>query len=631
MKTILSIYKDGQLQASADITMHRVVSVGRHKYNPIQLIDTVISRFHAAFFYEEDDRYFLQDLGSQNGLLVNGERRDFGPVSLGDKIDIGDFTLVLQRQHKKSKSKAHKIAINEDIYDNSAATVFSPVPIRAQKFDRSDLDADALFILYRISHLANGSAELTESLQLIVDELYNTFKPDRVLIAALENSGEGLNCLAKAPGEDTETRMSRTMLTKLLEKGKVLITADALTDENFRLDGKTAKSVLQLKMKSVVCVPLKWRGEIRGILYMDCFSSKVLCRDKDVQLFGLMGEELSALIGRDSLYKAVVDEKAALEEKLEMKEMVIGNTPAIREILHKAGNVLDTDITVLITGETGTGKGNLARYIHKSSCRRDKPFIKINCSSIPENLLESELFGHEKGSFTGAEKRTGKIVLADGGTLFLDEIGDLSLAHQAKLLDILEDKVVWPIGAQRPVSVDVRIIAATNRDLEEEIKKGAFRQDLFARLKRRRLHIPPLRERKEDIPLLAGYLLSALRPKYGPGIARLSNKSMDLLNQYDWPENVRELNDAITIAMTNHPGRYNPATLNVLSPDMFELGRAIEKMKSLDEVEKEHIIRVLRQTGGNKEKAARILGIVKETLYNKLEKYGIDESMYKDE
>lgn len=629
MQTIISIYKGIALQKNEDITLLKVISIGRHRYNNIQLADSKISRFHAVLFYEDEDKYLLQDLGSQNGLLVNGVRSDFGPVSIGDKIDIGDFTLVLQKQTKKSKK--HKIAIYEDITDNPAKTAFSPVTLQTQKINRSLLDADGLFVLYRICHIANASSELSESLQLIVDELYKIFKPDRVLVAALENNGEGLNCLAKAPGEDTEVKISRTMLTHLLEKKQIIITEDALSDENFKVGGRTAKSILQLKVKSVVCIPLKWDAEIGGVLYMDCFNNKILSKDKDLQLFALIGEELSVLIARDSLYKAVIDEKAVLEEKLEMKELVIGNTPVIRDIMHKAGNVLDTDITVLITGETGTGKGNLAKFIHKSSSRKHKPFIKINCSSIPEYLLESELFGHERGAFTGAEKRIGKIVLADGGTLFLDEIGELSFAHQAKLLDVLDDKVVWPIGAKKLISVDIRIIAATNKNLEEEIKKGTFRQDLFARLKMRRLHIPPLRERKEDIPLLAGYFLSILRPKYGLGIKRLSNKSMNFIIRYDWPENVRELNDAILIAITNHPNRHNMSLPNTLSPDHFELGRSNEKLKSLDEVEKEYIIKVLRHARGNKERSAKILGIVKETLYNKLEKYRINEPMYKDE
>ncbi len=519
MQTVLSIHNKGHtFQKIEDITLLRVVSIGRHRYNNIHLTDSKVSRFHAALFYEGEDKYFLQDLGSQNGLLINGEKRDYGPVIVGDKIEIGEFTLVLQKQAKKAKSKKYKISITADDAGSAAKTSFSPVAVHSHGIDRLMFDSEGLFVLYRISHLANSTSDLEESLQLIVEELYEVFKPERVFIALLENNGAVINCLAKTPREDVEVKISRTMLNYLLENKQILVTEDALTDGKFKVHGRTAKSVLELKMKAVVCIPLKCGGEIRGILYMDYFNNKVLFQDKDLQLFALIGEELSALIARDSLYKAVIDEKAVLEEKLEMKEMVIGNTPAIKDIMRKAGNVLDTDITVLITGETGTGKGNLAKYIHKSSSRKDKPFIKINCSSIPENLLESELFGHERGAFTGAEKRIGKIVLADGGTLFLDEIGELSFAHQAKLLDVLDDKVVWPIGAQKPISVDVRIIAATNKNLEEEIKKGAFRQDLFARLKRRRLHIPPLRERKEDIPLLAGYFLSILRPKYGLGI-----------------------------------------------------------------------------------------------------------------
>ncbi|MBU4009640.1 MAG: FHA domain-containing protein, partial [Proteobacteria bacterium] len=325
MQTIISIYKGIALQKNEDITLLKVISIGRHRYNNIQLADSKISRFHAVLFYEDEDKYLLQDLGSQNGLLVNGVRSDFGPVSIGDKIDIGDFTLVLQKQTKKSKK--HKIAIYEDITDNPAKTAFSPVTLQTQKINRSLLDADGLFVLYRICHIANASSELSESLQLIVDELYKIFKPDRVLVAALENNGEGLNCLAKVPGEDTEVKISRTMLTHLLEKKQIIITEDALSDENFKVGGRTAKSILQLKVKSVVCIPLKWDAEIGGVLYMDCFNNKILSKDKDLQLFALIGEELSVLIARDSLYKTVIDEKAVLEEKLEMKELVIGNTP----------------------------------------------------------------------------------------------------------------------------------------------------------------------------------------------------------------------------------------------------------------------------------------------------------------
>lgn len=621
MQTVLSIYNKGHtFQKIEDITLLRVVSIGRHRYNNIHLTDSKVSRFHVALFYEGEDKYFLQDLGSQNGLLINGEKSDYGPISVGDKIEIGDFTLVLQKQAKKSKSKEHKIAISEDGTDTAAKTAFSPVDVQTQHINRSLFDANALFILYRVSHLANSSTDLEASLQLIVNELYKAFQPDRVLVAALENNGEELNCMAKAPGEDVEVKISRTMLKYLLENKQILITEDALVDEKFKVHGRTAKSVLELKMKAVVCIPLKCAGEIRGILYMDWFKNKGLFEDKDLQLFALIGEEISAPIERNTHYEKIREEKTILEKVLTARDVVIANTPAIKGLLIKTGRIAKTDVTVLITGETGTGKGNFAKLLYRSSARRDRPFVEINCSAIPESLLESELFGHKKGSFTHAtEDRIGKLVYANGGTVFLDEIGDLSLAHQAKLLKVIEDKNVCPVGSNTSVPVDVRIIAATNKDLEKEIREGKFRQDLHARFTIP-IHLPPLRERKEDIPVLAGYFLKTLRPQHNPFIKKFSNKSVDHLMNYDWPNNIRELQSSIIRALVEAPERQS-----VLSPDLLHLGAKKEEFKKLDEMEKEYIIQVLRHTNCNKEKAARILGIAKQTLYNKWDEYNLED------
>jgi two-component system response regulator HydG len=618
MQILLIIYKENILQRTEDITLHKVISIGRHKFNDIILPDPSykVSRFHAALFYEDEDKYFLQDLGSQNGLLINGEKRDYGPVIVGDKIEIGDFTLVFQKQAKKVKSKEHKVLITADDADNAAKTDFSPIVVQTQKIDRLRLNPEGLFVLYRISHLANSSSDITESLQLIVDELYKTFKPCRVFVALLENKGEGINCLSKTPRENVEVKISRTMLNYLLENKQILVTEDALADEKFKIHGRTAKSVLELKMKAVACIPLKWDGEIRGILYMDSFKDKRLFEDKDLQLFALIGEEISVLIERNILYKTIKEEKTVLEKMLAAREVLIGNAPAIKDILIKAGRIAKTDVTVLITGETGTGKGNLAKLLHKSSNRRDKSFVEINCSAIPESLLESELFGHKKGSFTHAtEDRIGKFVFANGGTVFLDEIGDLSLAHQAKLLKVIEDKDVSPVGSNTSVPVDVRIIAATNKDIEKEISEGKFRQDLYARFTIP-IRLPPLRERKEDIPLLAGYFLKTLRPQHNPAIKRLSNKSIDHLMNYDWPNNIRELYSSVIRALVEAPERQS-----ILSPDLLQLGARRTEFKHLEEIEKEHIIKVLRYTNCNKEKTAKILGIAKQTLYNKWEEY----------
>jgi len=625
MQKVLSIYnKSNTLYKTEDITPFTVISIGRHRYNNVQLVDSKVSRFHVALFYEDEDKYFFQDLGSRNGLRINGEKRDYGTIIIGDKIEIGDFTLILQKQAKKAKSKEHKITIFEDVANNVDKTFYSPVNVQ-ENMTNQILDPESLLIMYRITHLANLSFGFEESLQLIAEELFKAFNPDRVLIMALDDTIEGLNCLANASREDGKVKISRTMLNYLLKNKQILITEDALSDEKFKVGGKTVKSLLEMKMKAVVFIPLKWDGEITGILYMDSFKDRKLFEDKDLQLLALIGEELSMLIGRNTLYKRVRNERAILENILSTRAVVIGNSPAIKDILIKADRIAKTDITVLITGETGTGKGNLAKLMHRNSNRKDKPFVEINCSAIPDSLLESELFGHKKGSFTHAtEERIGKLVYANGGTVFLDEIGDLSLTHQAKLLKVIEDKIVTPLGANTSVPVDVRIIAATNKDIEKEIKDGKFRQDLYARFTIP-LHMPPLRERKEDLPLLLGYFLKILRPQHNPAIKRLSNKSVDLLQDYNWPNNIRELHSSIIRALVECPEHQS-----ILSPDLFNLVSKKDEFKNLEEIEKEYIIKVLRYTNCNKEKAARILNIAKQTLYNKWDEYRL-EDYFKEE
>lgn len=620
MPIVLSIYnKSNTLYKTEDITPLTVISIGRHRYNNVQLADSKVSRFHAALFHEGDDRYFLQDLGSRNGLLINGGKRDYGAIMIGDKIEIGGFTLIIQKETKKTRQKEHKVTIFEDVTVNGEKTFYSPVNVQ-DHISKQTLDPDSLLIMYRITHLINRSFGFEESLQSIAEELFKTFNIDRVLIIMLDDNNKNINCLANASQGGSKVKISRTLINYILKNKQILIVEDVPSDEKFKLDGSPIKSVLEMEMKAVVCIPLKCDGEIKGILYMDCFKARRLFEDKDLHLLAAIGEEVSMLIERNTLYNRVRNEKAILENMLSTRDIVIGNSPAIKDILIRANRIAKTDITVLLTGETGTGKGNLARFIHRNSGRKDKPFIEINCSAIPENLLESELFGHKKGSFTHAtEERIGKLVYANGGTVFLDEIGDLSLMHQAKLLKVIEDKIVTPLGSNTSVPVDVRIIAATNKNIEKEIKGGRFRQDLYARFTIP-LHLSPLRERKEDIPLLAGYFLKILRPQHNPNIKRLSNKSVNLLQDYAWPNNIRELNSSIIRALVEC---HEHQTL--LSPDLFRLASKKDEFKSLKDIEKEYIIKVLKYTNCNKEKSAKILKIAKQTLYNKWNEYKLTD------
>lgn len=316
-------------------------------------------------------------------------------------------------------------------------------------------------------------------------------------------------------------------------------------------------------------------------------------------------------------------------ERKELETAIIGSSPPMLELLEMVGYVAPTEATVLIYGESGTGKELVAEALHRNSERRNKPFVKVNCAALAEGLLESELFGHEKGAFTGAEKRReGKFVQADGGTLFLDEIGETSQAMQVKLLRVLQEQELQRVGGEATIKVDVRIIAATNRNLEEEVSRNAFREDLYYRLNVVMLTVPPLRSRSTDIPELVEHFARKFADKNRRVLERITVECMDLLIGYPWPGNVRELENAIERGIILMRGteltekslplpiqkQAGKQPVNHPSSADFDPG-------SLFVVEKQQIIKTLEETGGNKSEAARRLGITRKTLLNKLNKY----------
>lgn len=302
---------------------------------------------------------------------------------------------------------------------------------------------------------------------------------------------------------------------------------------------------------------------------------------------------------------------------------IIGQSPAMRQLLSSIEKIADSDTTVIIYGESGTGKELVATTIHYQSKRRDKPIIKVNCAAIPEGLVESELFGHEKGAFTGAVKRKpGRFELAHGGTIFLDEIGDLPLSAQAKILRVLQEKTFERIGGAESIKVDVRIIAATNKDLKNEVKKGLFREDLFFRLNVIPVVIPPLRERREDIPPLIEHFLKVYNTRSGKNV-NLSNDALTELIKYDYPGNVRELENIIERCITlSSGGTIKKEDLSFISSEEnYQLLRLSELSRR---AERDHIIKILKLTGGNRTRAADILGISRKTLWEKMNQYEID-------
>ncbi len=334
-------------------------------------------------------------------------------------------------------------------------------------------------------------------------------------------------------------------------------------------------------------------------------------------------DELSNLVRNALRQKELAEENTRLKEQVSemaLPSPIIGDSPGMKRIMEMIRTVAETDSTVVILGESGTGKELMARAIHAQSKRRFAPIIAVNCGAIPETLLESELFGHEKGAFTGAQyRRKGKIELANGGTLFLDEIGDITAKMQVDLLRVLETRTFTRLGGNKEIQSDFRLVCATNRNLEKLVEDGSFREDLYYRIKVFSLELPPLRERTEDVLPLARHFVKKCARSMGKAEKSFSPEAEELLESYRWPGNVRELENAIERAMVI--GKEPEIRARDL-PLRVENGSAPDS-SSLEAMEKEHIIRVLREMDGNVTRSAKVLGIDRATLYNKMKKYGI--------
>lgn len=412
----------------------------------------------------------------------------------------------------------------------------------------------------------------------------------------------------------------------VVEKGKPLLVKDVSRDP--RWNKKISESI-GFDTHSIACAPLKINGDVIGVVEIIDREDGMPLRDEDMDILTAFADLAASSIEKAQNIKDVKDENIYLRKELEQKYQIIGESEKIKKVVTDAKKVADSKATTLIYGESGTGKELVARLIHNQSPRREKPFLIINCGAIPETLLERELFGHEKGSFTGADqKKIGLFEGADGGTLFLDEIGETTHAMQVKLLRVLQEGQFYRIGGTTPITVDVRIIAATNRELEKEIESGKFREDLFYRLNVIRINLPPLRERREDIPLLVNYLLEKKSSENNKPIPVITKEAMDVLINHPWYGNVRELENAIERVVVMGDGKeikVENLPLDIIREKMIKtpaigvpLKEAVEKFK------KDFLLETIKYADGNKNKAAKILGIQRTYLHTLIRELDID-------
>jgi Nif-specific regulatory protein len=422
-----------------------------------------------------------------------------------------------------------------------------------------------------------------------------------------------------------EINMGEGIAGWVAKEGKPLLVKDVSKEPRW---SRRISEEIGFATHSIACAPLKIKDETIGVLEIIDREDGTPIKEEDMDILTAFADLAASSIEKARNIKNVRDENIYLRKELEQKYQIIGESEQIKMVVKDARKVANSKATTLVYGESGTGKELVARLIHNQSPRREKPFLIINCGAIPETLLERELFGHEKGAFTSADQRKiGLFEEADGGTLLLDEIAETTPAMQVKLLRVLQEGQFFRIGGATPITVDVRIIAATNRDIEKEVEAGKFREDLFYRLNVIRINIPPLRDRKEDIPLLVKYLLEKKSFENSKSVPTITKEAMDVLINHPWNGNVRELENAIERVVVMGDGReikVENLPLDIIKWKVFKAPAIGSTFKeAMEKFKKDFLIETIKYAGGNKNKAAKILGIQRTYLHTLIREFDI--------
>ncbi|MDY6825380.1 MAG: sigma 54-interacting transcriptional regulator [Thermodesulfobacteriota bacterium] len=424
-----------------------------------------------------------------------------------------------------------------------------------------------------------------------------------------------------------EVKVGQGIAGHVAKTGTPLLIGDAAEDS--RWYGYISNQI-DVKIKSIACVPMLLDKKVIGVIEFMNKADGSAFQESELELLRVFADLAAIAISNARQFELVEKENQRLREELAPTHQIVGESRAIQNVISEGMKVADSMASTLILGESGTGKELLARLIHQASPRSHRPLVTLNCAALPESLLEAELFGYEKGAFTGATRqKTGKFELADNGTIFLDEIAEMSPQMQAKLLRILQDGIFYRVGGNSPISVDIRVIAATNKDIAKAVKEGQFREDLYYRLNVVEIHMPPLRERKEDIRQLANHFVQIFQEERAMAGIEISDKAMSKMKAYDWPGNVRELKNAIERAVVMGNGKQLlPEDLPMLfsgtsAKDDIPVGLSLQE--AVDEFKKRFIELNLKKTDGNQTRAAKTLGIQRSYLSRLISRYRMEK------
>ncbi len=485
--------------------------------------------------------------------------------------------------------------------------------------------------LKEISTWVSSVQDLDQLLELIIETATKMMDAKASSLLLLDHKTQKLYFKVATGEKSTDVKQFEIDLGQgiagyVAETGEPLLIPDVAEDPRWY---KEISESIGFKTQSIACVPMKINGEIIGVVEIIDKADGSAIQDEDLKILSVFADLAAQAIGNARKIEHDKKEIRDLKKELQGKYEIVGESKALRKVLSDAIKVANSKSTTLILGESGTGKELLARMIHRVGARKDEPMIVLNCAALPETLLEDELFGHEKGAYTGAASRKiGKFELADRGTIFLDEIGEMSPSMQTKLLRILQEGVFYRVGGNKSIPVDVRVISATNRNIEEDVAEGRFREDLYYRINVVQMQMPPLRERREDIALLAEHFLDIYKNERGISNLSISKKAMDLMTQYDWPGNVREMKNALERAVVMGNGKQiMPEDLPTFAcrPQYPGLEVGLSLKDAIDSFKKEFILLNLRNTNGNRSLAAKNMQIQRTYLSRLITKYQIKE------
>jgi|HubBroStandDraft_4_1064222.scaffolds.fasta_scaffold03072_2 transcriptional regulator with GAF, ATPase, and Fis domain len=618
------------------------VTLGREPSNVLAVIDPSISQKHFRL-RQEDGRFHLLALESGDATRVNGKSVKEQWLHHGDEIAAGDSVFVFLVDDEADDEpeqetppparvefeEGHPFAETMQFHPRKEVDGRAPDWLLTELPETSDV-ARNLNVLLRISRVVHAVKDLEELQGQLLSLIFEVVPAGRGAIL-LTDEGEqefsSLHARTRRPGEPPLVRISRTVARQVMEQGVAILGTDVAGLGTLQ----KVESLAEAHVGSLLCVPLTVFQKVIGCIYLDSTRPVQRFHEEHLQLMAAIAGICAAALDSARRLQCLEKETQTLALETCGEWSMVGEGPRMREMYQLLTRVAASDATVLIEGESGTGKELAARALHRNSARGNQPFVAINCAAIPESLLEDDLFGHERGSFTGAVlQKKGRLEVADGGVVFLDEIGELAPSLQVKLLRVLQEREFERVGGTHPIKVDIRLIAATNRDLNEAVRTGIFRRDLYYRLDVVRLRMPSLRERREDIPLLTRYFVQKYSKRCRVKAKPVSREAMACLANHDWPGNVRELENAIERALVlGHADTLLPEDL---PESILERRPSPERSEAryhfcVKELKKQLILDAVEQTRGNYVEAAGILGVHPNYLHRLIRNLGLKDEL----